>query len=241
MRQSLLARYRTKVWELAQLRRGGQLDIAQARALRGLIQHRPVSTVLDVGANRGQYGRQLRRAGFAGHIVSVEPLPAALAALEPLAAADGDWTVRRGAVVAAPVDGTVRLHVTAAEVLSSVLPPRAGATEWTEGLEVVDELDVAAWTLDEVLADTPGDRVGLKLDVQGHDLALLRSGALRDPRIAWVQTEVPLGALYEGVEGLDAHVAACAEHGFVLASVLSVSLVPYGRPPDADAIFVRSA
>jgi len=38
------------------------------------LQQHGVESVLDIGANVGQFGRDLRRAKFAGQILSVEPL-----------------------------------------------------------------------------------------------------------------------------------------------------------------------
>lgn len=55
--------------------------------LRQLQSHR-VSAVLDVGANSGQYARGLRGAGFAGRIVSFEPLPGPFAVLQRSASTD---------------------------------------------------------------------------------------------------------------------------------------------------------
>ena len=63
---------------------------AQLRRYR-LLLHHDIDLVLDVGANIGQFGRELRRAGYRGRIVSFEPLADAFAALQATASQDSNW------------------------------------------------------------------------------------------------------------------------------------------------------
>jgi hypothetical protein len=63
--------------------------------LMALLELYRVNCVLDVGANRGQYGTLLREAGYAGRIVSFEPVPHIAQQLEAVAAKDGNWSVHR--------------------------------------------------------------------------------------------------------------------------------------------------
>src|SRR6266511_3295949 len=79
-----------------------------------------IDTVIDVGANVGQYGRRLRDAGYRGQILSFEPIPDAFHALESQAVADPRWTCEQVAVGA--VDGEAMLHVSGNSVSSSLLP-----------------------------------------------------------------------------------------------------------------------
>ncbi len=51
-----------------------------------------IDLVIDVGVNRGQFGLEIRRAGYGGRIVSIEPLIEPHRHLSRLAANDGRWT-----------------------------------------------------------------------------------------------------------------------------------------------------
>src|SRR5215218_999894 len=83
-------------------------EVRQYTPLRSLTAAREqlldgVDVVLDVGANTGQYGALLRELGFAGRILSLEPVAEAFAELAGRAAADGAWEAV--CVAASDVDG----------------------------------------------------------------------------------------------------------------------------------------
>ena len=92
------------------------LQRVQLPALFGMY---GVNCVIDVGAHEGEYAKRLRAGGYAGRIVSFEPVPRAFAELEQAAAGDPDWHVH--AVALGREDGTTTMNVVPG-TLSSILP-----------------------------------------------------------------------------------------------------------------------
>lgn len=79
-------------------------------ARRGkLLETYGIDLVLDVGANTGQYGKELRDRGYEGRIVSFEPLSSAYKELEATARADGLWHTVNVALGDAQEDGTINI------------------------------------------------------------------------------------------------------------------------------------
>ena len=80
-----------------------------------------IDTVLDVGANRGQFARDLIAAGYRGRVISFEPLPDAHAALVREASRyTGDWRVAPRKALS-DTNGTATFHVTDRDTSSSLL------------------------------------------------------------------------------------------------------------------------
>ncbi|MBB4636131.1 FkbM family methyltransferase [Longimicrobium terrae] len=156
------------------------------------------SVVLDVGANSGIYGRELRACGYAGRIVSFEPLPSAFEALSGVAAADGAWEAHP--VALSSTEGERTLF-------------RSG-NSWSSSLHDMDERHlrvapdsayvgaeaVKTITLDSLFGRLvrPGERAWLKIDTQGHEDAVLAGAAASLPRIETVEIEMSLLPLYAG-------------------------------------------
>src|SRR5262245_27620242 len=92
-----------------------------------LMKNRGIGLVLDVGANRGQFGKLLRQLGFRGRIVSFEPLKDAFATLRRLTANDPLWECHNLAL--GDSDRTASINISANSYSSSFLPVSARSVQ----------------------------------------------------------------------------------------------------------------
>lgn len=199
-----------------------------------------ISTVLDVGANIGQYGSALRASGFTGDILSCEPLPDAYATLSRRSASDPRWATLHTAVGAEI--GTLEINVAANSFSSSVLPMTSEHTSAAPGSEFVGVEVVPVTTVAEILAEralTPGTTM-LKIDTQGYETQVLDGCGTHLPHFAAIQLELSFVALYEGQQLADALMRRLEDLGFGLYALDAGFADPRtGRMLQADGFFVR--
>ena len=85
-------------------------DLAKTSHLRALFRALTIDTVIDIGANRGQFIQFLRRdIGFKGKILAYEPNPDCQPALDSLKARDRN--LQAHAVAIADYEGSVDLRI----------------------------------------------------------------------------------------------------------------------------------
>jgi FkbM family methyltransferase len=201
-----------------------------------------VNCVLDVGANRGQYARRLRTAGYTGRIVSFEPVAEAFAELERAAAGDPGWSVHRCAL------GRENGVATINEVpgtLSSLLPPtRFGARRYAR-LRDPMQRDVQMRRLDGMLDDVvggvPSSRVFLKLDTQGYDTEVFAGLGDRAQDLVGLQAEVALMPIYDGMPRMPDAIAVYEAAGFEITALYPVSRERRtARVLEFDCVMVRA-
>jgi hypothetical protein len=214
-------------------------ELALALRLRQLFARHGIDTVIDVGANRGQYRDFLRdRVGFDGSIVSFEPVPELAAALAARAVRDPLWTVHPCALGAEP--GTMEFNVMEESVFSSFRAPvPAGSDDQQRMNTVARTLAVPVDTLDARLAGLDLRRAYLKLDTQGFDLEVLKGGNRAVSAVAALQTEVSFVALYDGMPGYAEAIAAFEAFGLRVADLFLVSTDDAGRAIEFDCLMVR--
>jgi FkbM family methyltransferase len=176
-----------------------------------------INCVIDVGANRGQWARALRAAGYRGRIVSFEPIRASFEELSAAAAGDPDWVVHQLAL--GESDGSLLLHRTENTQLASALPPSEFARlRLPEEIAIVAEDRVPVRRLDAIFPElTAGlglPRVLLKIDTQGYDLRVFEGARGALPWILAVQSELSVQPLYQGMPSYVESLAVFARHGF---------------------------
>lgn len=182
------------------LRWGERLPHAAAHHhLRELLRLHRIDLVVDVGANRGQFGKLIRKLGYRGEIVSFEPQSAIRESLAHAAGLDGNWQVRPEAVAAR--SGEAVLHLYASDFLSSLHEVSPDALHRTSSdLRRTGTETVPLISLDEIWPQlTKGSRrrVLLKTDTQGHDQEVFRGCTESLPDVQAVMTEGSAIPIYQ--------------------------------------------
>jgi FkbM family methyltransferase len=174
-------------------------DSSERARLTGLLRARAIDLVLDVGANTGQYARELRELGYAGRIVSFEPLREAHEALARAAAGDLHWTVAPRMALGEH-DGEADLNVSENLASSSVLTA-SGIALAAEPLVRANRRERAPMARLDGAATrylTHAQHMFLKIDVQGYEPQVLAGASGLLGRIEGIQLEMSLVPLYEG-------------------------------------------
>jgi FkbM family methyltransferase len=215
-----------------------RLPLSVGWHLARLIDTHQIDGVLDVGANRGQFGTMLRQAGYRGPIVSFEPVHEAFVELAALAADDAAWSVRQLALGDQP--GTLPLNVTRSSSVSSFLPPTEEYTKAYSGVHVDRVEDVRVATLNSLAGELPFNRILLKIDTQGFDLRVVAGAGELLPRTVAIEIEMSVIPIYEGSPSyLDAF-TRMQELGFTPTGIFPVASDAKMRAYEFDGVFVRA-
>lgn len=207
-----------------------------------LLQRLRIDTVLDVGANVGQYATRLRAWGYKARIVSFEPVQPVFEVLQRSVARDSRWDAFNLAL--GDTDGTGTIHVAEATVFSSILNARPELRARHYSAAAIREQEITIQRLDTIFHEVRGDsqHFFLKVDTQGYEREVLRGAADTLRTLDGVQIEVPLRPAYEGEATLEELVHTLDAQGFTIALIEPVNHDPVNSSLlQVDCIFVRRA
>ncbi|RMF15981.1 MAG: FkbM family methyltransferase, partial [Alphaproteobacteria bacterium] len=157
----------------------------------------PMTTVVDIGANRGQFALAARHVWPGVRIFSFEPLDGPAECAGRLFAHDDKFRLYRAAI--APQAGVATMHVAARDDSSSLLPIGEAQTKIFPGTEEVATVEVETGPLDVFLKARDIEPAALlKLDVQGFELEVLKGCEPLLDRFAAIYVECSFLPLYEG-------------------------------------------
>lgn len=217
----------------------------EIQALRRFLRAFAIDCVFDVGANRGQYARTLRKdAGFKGAILSFEPNPDIFAELASRAKGDDNWHVFNMAL--SDFDGTASFNIMAADQFSSLKKPSDQQDEiFAERNKVTRTVDMQCRRLESLMPELQAAygfaRPFLKMDTQGHDLSVCEGAGAVLNQMKGVQTELGVRPIYEGSTSYRAMIDWLAERGFDPSAFFANNKGHFPLLVEMDGIFVNRA
>ena len=216
------------------------LGNTQQSHLLALIAKLDVTGVIDVGAHTGGFATMLRRAGYAGPIVSFEPVTENFRLLQEASANDGNWFCHRLALGAE--SATLEINVTARTDFSSFRRPSGtGDMEFGALVTVARQETVPVRRLDELddQIRPAGPRLFLKSDTQGWELDVFRGARRVLERVVLLQAELPTVATYEGAPTLWEALPEYEAAGFRTTRFFPAAVSEGLYTVDADCVMVR--
>jgi FkbM family methyltransferase len=220
-------------------RRGFSLQRHPGWRRQRLMAEHGVDVVLDVGAARGGYAHELREFGYAGRIVSFEPMAAAFADLESAAADDPRWTCVHSALGSAP--GRQTINIASNSDSSSLLPMAEEHRAAAPHVDYVGQEEITVSRLDDVAPEHVGEASSpfLKIDTQGFEREVLAGGSATLARCVGLQLELSFVPMYSGGMLVDDAVSFAYDHGFRMVAFQQGFTSPRGAMLQADGVFFR--
>jgi FkbM family methyltransferase len=198
-----------------------------------------VSTVIDVGANNGQFSLVARNSFPNAIIYAFEPLAEASQKFELVFSNDRQTFLRKCALGQEAKSAVINVSHRADS--SSLLPISQLQSKLYPGTHKENEETIMIGRGDAEFSDVAlASPVLLKLDVQGYEMeVLLGFGNLID-KIDYVYAEISFIELYVGQQLAHQVIQWLAQRGLHLGGIYNVSLAADGTAIQADALFIRS-
>jgi FkbM family methyltransferase len=164
---------------------------------RKLLKTFAIDTVLDVGANVGQFALQTRNIGFTGEIISFEPILSAYEILTRRARRDPKWQTKHCGL--GDIDGEQQISIAQNSYSSSflqMLPTHL--TLAPESKYIARELTQVR-RLDSIFDEIcpAGRNIYLKIDTQGYESKVIAGADRSLKQICCIHLEMSLIPLYQ--------------------------------------------
>jgi FkbM family methyltransferase len=212
--------------------------VAATTEHEGVTFPRDYATVLDVGANRGQFALFALHRFPRARLVCFEPLIDARRTLTKVVG--GNPRVRIEACAVGAAEASLPMNVARSDDSSSLLSPTPLQLSSFPGTASVGSVEVSVRRLDDVvgraLLDTP---ILLKIDVQGFELEVLKGAENLLADGCDVLVECSFSELYAGQPLADEVICELFSRGLRLRGIFSITKDADGVPLQGDLLFAR--
>jgi FkbM family methyltransferase len=208
--------------------------------IKSLLRIHKIDLIIDVGANIGQFAKEMRSLGYQGEILSFEPVRSSYETLLENTKNDPLWRPINLALGSA--SGEARINTSNLSVLNSILKFNEFALNSWETLEANNSSElIKITTLDDFVINNKLDhrRIFLKLDTQGYDLEAFKGSLRCISAVKILQSEISFIPIYQGMPSFNESLAFYVSSGFQVSSFFPVTQRPNGAVIEMDCLLVK--
>ncbi len=206
-----------------------------------ILDYYNIDTVLDVGANSGQFAQELRNdLGYAKKIISFEPLSSAFELLKANAEGDSNWEIFN--IALGDTEEKYEINISGNSYSSSLLNMLPSHLKSAPESKYIGKEIIEVKKLDSIFGNlyNPTNRVYMKIDTQGYESRVLRGAIQSLMHINIIQIEMSLVPLYEGELLFNEMCILMREKGYSLIAIETGFTDPEsGKLLQVDGIFHR--
>ncbi len=205
----------------------------------------PIKTILDIGANTGQFARYVSSIFPEAQLICFEPLPDQFKQLEAWA---GKIEKKRPLVFNIAIgdkkgEEKIYLHLDH-NPSSSILPATKLLREAYPNTRAKKQIPIKINTLDNImsdLADKAQPDIFIKIDVQGYEDRVIRGGEKILNKASALMIEVNLDSFYHDQTSFDELIQLLIKSNFHYSGNLEQSYNNEGYVSYFDAVFIKKS
>lgn len=217
------------------LRYGIAASVEHVVVLRAL----ECATVVDIGANRGQFSLVAKKCWPRAKVISFEPLREPAELYRRVFRNESSVLLHEAAI--GPVYENCSMHVSARDDSSSLFPISSLQSEIFPGTDEVGIVNVHVAPLSEFVSEDEIQGIALlKLDVQGFEMEALLGCESLLSKFDWVYCECSFIELYSGQKLAADVIEWLADKDFKIKGIYNPSYDRNGQAVQADFLFSRA-
>lgn len=204
-----------------------------------IIKQYSIETILDVGANIGEFANTMREAGYKHEIISFEPRKSAYDELIKVSSMDPKW--KSVNIALGNEDGKSIINVAGNYTSSSLLDMNNLHSEIKPHSKYIGKEEITIKRLDSIINNLVENdsNLYLKIDTQGYEKYVLEGATNSLDRICVIQLEMSLAELYKGGNLIYEMIPYLENKGFYICSIeRGFHDMKTGRLLQVDGIFI---
>lgn len=184
-----------------------------------IIKNLKISTLFDIGANKGQYAKLMRKLGYTHKIISFEPLKEEFQDLRAVCEEDDNWFAYQYAL--GRENTTSVINIAGNSYSSSILNMLTSHLQSAPESAYVGTEEIKVKSLDAIFDSfySAEDKVMLKIDTQGYEKHVLDGASESLKRTELIQVEMSIIPLYQSEMLLTDMIVHLDGLGFQLVSL----------------------